>query len=185
MTFSTRSQRGFRRPSRFLPVLLLAASAGMTAAVPGVAWADTARPYVQSIGSLVDLQPSTPNPTDGAQAQFYAFTVGDQTTAILVVRGLSDSVGQTFGAHVHVGPCVAGMGTLAGPHYRSPATAPASPTTEVWLDFTVLPGGIAVSRTTVPFSIPAGAAQAVVIHAAPTASDGSAGARMACLPVAF
>jgi Cu/Zn superoxide dismutase len=156
------------------------------AILPGVASAATAaKPFVQAAGPLADLAPGTASTTDGAQARFYAFTVGDQTTAVLILTGLSDAVGQTFGAHVHVGPCTAGAPAAALGHYRSPSTAAASPSTEVWLDFTVLPGGVAYSRTTVPFVIPEGAAQSVVIHAAPTAPDGGAGARIACLPVAF
>ncbi len=59
-----------------------------------------------------------------------------------------------------------------------------TPDNEVWLDFTVRPGGVAYS--TVPFEIAPGTAQSVVIHAQPTQErTGSAGARIACLPVAF
>jgi Cu/Zn superoxide dismutase len=184
MTFSLGATRAFRR--RLLPAVLLTATAAAAAVLPGLASADTtAKPFVQAAGPLVDLAPGSANTTDGAQGQFYAFTVGGQTTAVLVLTGLSDSVGQTFGAHVHVGPCVAGTPLAAGGHYRDPVSAAPSPTSEVWLDFTVLPGGVAVSRTTVPFVIPAGAAQSVVIHAAPTDTSGAAGARMACLPVGF
>lgn len=181
MTFVLGSARTFRR---VVPAVLLAAAAS-AAVLPGMASAATAKPFVQATGPLVDLMPTTANPTDGAQGRFYAYTSGGQTTAILVLTGISDSVGQTFGAHVHVGPCVAGNGALALAHYRDPVSAAPSPTTEVWLDFTVQPGGVAVSRTTVPFVIPEGAAQSVVIHAAPTDSSGAAGARMACLPVGF
>lgn len=184
MTFSFGATRAFRR--RLVPAVLLTAATAVAAVAPGIASAETtAKPFVQAAGPLVDLMPTTANPTDGAQGQFYAFTVGGQTTAVLVLTGLSDSVGQTFGAHVHVGPCVAGNGALALGHYRDPVSAAPSPTSEVWLDFTVLPGGVAVSRTTVPFVIPEGGAQSVVIHALPTDTGGAAGARMACLPVSF
>jgi hypothetical protein len=37
----------------------------------------------------------------------------------------------------------------------------------------------------VPFEIIAGAAGSVVIHALATGPDGAAGARLACLPLAF
>lgn len=184
MRIGKRSSHG--RRLGLVPAFVLGGAIALAGMGTSVAEADTApSPFVQSIGSLADLQPGTANPTDGAQARFYAVPAGSQTTAVLVVTGINDSVGTSYGAHVHVGPCVAGNGGAAGPHFRSPATAAASPTTEVWLDFTVLPGGYGVASTTVPFVIPAGAAQSVVIHATPTAPDGSAGARMACLPVAF
>jgi Cu/Zn superoxide dismutase len=143
---------------------------------------------VEAGGPLSNLSPATANPTDGASGEVIAIDDGTSTTVIMVLSGLDPSAeGQTFGAHVHTGPCVDGNGAAAGPHFNIGATP--SPTSEVWLDFTVLPGGWAVSQTTVPFTIPAGAAQAVVIHAQPTqaggATPGVAGGRMACLPVAF
>ncbi|MGI8776060.1 MAG: hypothetical protein ACR2LJ_01400 [Acidimicrobiales bacterium] len=75
-----------------------------------------------------------------------------------------------------------GNGLAAGAHYSN--GAPPSKTTEVWLDFTVLAGGVAVSVAQVPFTIAPGT-RSVVIHAAPTSTDGTAGARTACLPVQF
>lgn len=141
--------------------------------------------YVQAGGGLRDLAPATANPTDGASANLWAVATGGDTTFILVVRGLDPaSAGTTFGAHIHVGPCVAGDGAAAGPHYNSDGGV-ATTENEVWLDFTVLPGGVGVARTTVPFTIEPGDAQSVVIHALPTAPGGAAGARQACLPVEF
>lgn len=151
----------------------------------GVGPAAAASTFVQAGGALRDLQPGTANATDGATATYYAVQAGGESTHILVVRGLSSaSVGTTFGAHVHVGPCVAGNGALAGPHYNSDG-GPATAENEVWLDFTVLPGGYGVARTTVPFVIDSGDAQAVIIHALPTAPGGAAGGRQACIPVSF
>jgi Cu/Zn superoxide dismutase len=151
----------------------------------GVGPAAAASTFVQGGGALRDLQTTTANATDGATATFWAFQAGGESTHVLVVRGLSPSAaGTTFGAHVHVGPCVAGNGTAAGPHYNSDG-GPATPENEVWLDFTVLPGGYGIARTTVPFTIDSGDAQSVVIHALPTAPGGAAGARQACLPVQF
>jgi Cu/Zn superoxide dismutase len=150
----------------------------------GVGPAAAASTFVQAGGALRDLQPTTANATDGATATFWAVQGGGESTHVLVVRGLDPaSAGTTFGAHVHVGPCVAGNGTAAGPHYRTGGAA--SPETEVWLDFTVRAGGYAVARTTVPFTIEPGTAQSVVIHALPTDPTGAAGARQACLPVQF
>ena len=56
--------------------------------------------------------------------------------------------------------------------------------TEVWLDFTVLPGGVGVATTRVPF-VPQPGNRAVVIHAEATRPNGTAGARLACLPVSL
>ena len=83
-----------------------------------------------------------------------------------------------------MGPCQAGNGAAAGPHYNHGGGI--SSQTEVWLDFTVDQGGVARSETVVPFVVAGGAAQSVVIHALATnPSTGLAGARVACIPVAF
>lgn len=163
----------------------LSAAAVAAALAVGVGPAAAASTFVQAGGALRDLQPGTVNATDGATATYYAVQAGGESTHVLVVRGLKPtSAGTTFGAHVHVGPCVAGDGPAAGPHYNSDG-APATAENEVWLDFTVLPGGYGVARTTVPFTIDSGDAQSVVIHALPTAPGGAAGGRQACLPVQF
>lgn len=177
------SQRAVRRR---LGALSGAAALAATLVWSGPAAADVT--FVQASDALTDLAPGVPNVTDGASADVYAIGTDDRTTLILVVSGLDEgAVGETFGAHVHTGACVPGNGAAAGPHYNIGGTP--SPETEVWLDFTVLPGGYAFSQTTVPFAIPAGAAHSVVIHAEPTQLDGgspgAAGARMACLPVDF
>ena len=171
---------GSRRLGRFGALVLtcgLWAGAGPASAA--------ASPFVQSSGPLSDLVPGVANPTDGASAQLYAVSADDaSTTFVLFLSGLDpEAQGQTFGAHIHVGACKPGNGAAAGPHYNT--GGPPSPTTEVWLDFTVLPGGYAFAVTTVPFVIPAGAAHSMVIHAEPTQASGAAGARMACLPVEF
>lgn len=163
----------------------LSAAAVAAGLAIGVGPAAAASTFVQAGGALRDLQPGTANATDGATATFWAVQGGGESTHVLIVRGLNPaSAGTTFGAHVHVGPCVAGNGAAAGPHYNSDG-GPATTENEVWLDFTVRAGGYAVARTTVPFVIEPGDAQSVVIHALPTAPGGAAGARQACLPVAF
>jgi len=154
----------------------------------GVAGPASADPSViEASGPLSDLAHTTVNPTDGASAEVFAINDDSSTLVIMVLLGLDPAAeGQTFGAHVHTGPCVDDDGGAAGPHFNTGGTP--SRSTEVWLDFTVLPGGWAVSQTTVPFTVPTGGAQAVVIHAQPTqtgASPGAAGPRLACLPVAF
>ena len=163
----------------------LSAAAVAAGLALGVGPAAAASTLVQAGGALRDLQPATANPTDGATATLWAVQAGGEATYVLLVRGLNPaSAGTTFGAHVHVGPCVAGNGAAAGPHYNSDGGV-ATTENEVWLDFTVLPGGYGVARTTVPFTIEPGDAQSVVIHALPTAPGGAAGGRQACLPVQF
>jgi len=141
---------------------------------------------VNESGPLRDLAPEA-SPTDGAFARFVAFPSAGGTRAVLIVTGLKDSVGQTLGAHVHTGPCVAGQPATAGPHYNTVGdpTNHGDRTHEIWLDFTVRPGGFGVADTTVPFVIPPGGAGSVVVHKLPTAPGGAAGLRIACLPAGF
>lgn len=90
--------------------------------------------------------------------------------------------GDEVPAHVHAGPCVAGDGAAAGPHYNSTGGAVVGPSTEVWLDFTVRPDGTALAVALVPFVVPPGA-RSIVIHAMARMPNGMAGARLACLPL--
>jgi Cu/Zn superoxide dismutase len=138
-------------------------------------------------GQLRDLQLGTEQPTDHATGQVVASESNGTTTVTLKVQGLDHAAaGNTYGAHVHVGSCVEGNGTAAGPHYNSTGGSTISDQTEVWLDFTVAANGTASATTTVPFTIASGGAGAVVIHAAHTnETTGAAGARWACLPVQF
>jgi Cu-Zn family superoxide dismutase len=126
--------------------------------------------------------------TDGAWADVLVIAPGvggSGTTVKLALSGLDAAhAGDRFGAHVHVGPCVAGSPATAGPHYN--AGGGISEDTEVWLDFVVGPNGKAVSTTHVGFAIASGAAQSIVIHALPTdPATGTAGPRLACIPVPF
>ena len=138
---------------------------------------------VRAAGPLTDLQPLVSNATDGAAARAQVTQRAKGSVVVFTVTGLAASAeGETFGAHVHVGPCVAGDGAAAGPHFNIGGAA--SPATEVWLDFTVSGGaGSAIAR--VPFFVPAGGAQSIVIHAEETDTAGGAGARQACLGLAL
>lgn len=163
--------------------------AATAAAVLAVGSVAAAAPWkVQSTGKLTDLSIASPAVTDGAQAHVTAEEIeGGGTRVRLLVTGFDhDAVGNTYGAHVHVGTCVENTGGAAGGHYNHDG-GPATELNEVWLDLTVRRGGIAETIAEVPFAIPAGAARSVVVHAQPTATDGSgfAGARLACLPVDF
>ena len=136
-------------------------------------------------GPLVDLRPGVSDPTDGARARVVVKETAHGSVVSLQLGGLDRSAaGESFGAHVHVGPCVPGDGAAAGPHYN--ANPPqVDETTEVWLDFIVDRRGKAATVTHVPFVIPDGAAQSVVVHEHPTDPSGAAGARLACIGVAF
>ena len=167
----------------------LAAATATAALILGATPAGAALPFVQSRGGLTDLAPGTANATDGASASLFAIPGGGQTSFVLFVSGLDPaSAGTTYGAHIHVGTCVAGNGAAAGPHYNHTGETP-TPENEVWLDFTVLPGGYGVAFTSVPFEIETGDARSMVIHAEPTQSGGptpgAAGGRIACRPVEF
>ena len=164
----------------------IVAGAGVLLSMAGTADAGSGR--VRGAGELQDLQVATSQPTDGATAQVMATESNGTTTVTLKVQALDHAAaGTTLGAHLHVGSCVAGNGGAAGPHYNIGGVP--SPATEVWLDFTIEANGTAWAETTVPFVVPQGGATAVVIHAEATHHDppapGTAGIRLACLPVQF
>ncbi len=139
---------------------------------------------IVSKSPLADLS-ADGSATDGAWAVATAAVTQGQTTVTLNIKALNRAaVGTTHGAHVHTGPCIAGSGAAALGHYNHGGGI--SATTEVWLDFTVTSGGTGHATAVVPFAIPQGAARSVVIHALPTnPGDGSAGPRLACLPLGF
>ena len=118
---------------------------------------------------------------DGATAKVHSVdTDHGSTTVTLHVKGLPAN--RTFGAHVHLLAC---NDNKAGGHYRNHPNAPASPDNEIWLDFTTNHAGNGQARTTVPFVIRSGEANAVVIHDHETDANGVAGAKLACLDVDF
>lgn len=145
--------------------------------------------YGHNADPLRDLQPSTTEPFDGAYASVTMISWRSSYFSIRV-RGVDQGpVGQRYGAHLHTGPCVAGDGAAAGPHYNVDLLAglvlpeaEISPNTEVWLDFELNSRGEGRSSTRVPF-VPTDGERAIVIHALPTSADGTAGPRLACLPL--
>ncbi|EAP98384.1 hypothetical protein JNB_15508 [Janibacter sp. HTCC2649] len=146
-------------------------------------------PFARSSGVLSDLAPAASGPFDGASARVQLVESSGASHAVLTVKGIGATAeGQTFGAHVHDGPCIAGDGASALGHYNSHVHAglPAeiSDQTEVWLDFTVS-NGEGTGNANVPF-VPESGSRSVVIHALPTnPQTGTAGARLACLTVAW
>ena len=140
-------------------------------------------------GELTDLRPATAEPLDGARAM--AIMVGlNSSRFTLLVTGIDESAaGRTFGAHLHLGPCVEGdySGAIGLAHYNTDVLASVtppdiSPQTEAWLDFEANSVGVGSIKVSVPF-IPEPGGRSIVIHANRTAPDGKAGDRLACLPL--
>ncbi|SDJ84338.1 superoxide dismutase, Cu-Zn family [Actinopolyspora mzabensis] len=133
-------------------------------------------------------------PPGARMAVFAESSPGEGTSVAAVLEGLRPN--RTYGAHVHTRPCGA-EGSDAGPHFqRVPAPegvsgdpAYANPSNEIWLDFRTDAAGNAVSGAFGEWNPHRGDASSVVIHehrtrTAPGAA-GEAGARLACLNVAF
>lgn len=139
---------------------------------------------VRTAGPLVDLQPAATGPFDGASAAVRITATRNGSHTALRVRGISGAEGRTFGAHLHAGPCVAGAPAAALGHYNVDPLGRATPHTEVWLDLGV-DDGRAFASASVPF-VPMPGTRSVVIHAEGTDPvTGTAGARLACLPVVW
>ena len=155
------------------------------AATPAQADCDT---VVRSQGRLRDLAPAVSGPFDHARAKGVIRSQAGESVVTFRVRGIDRSVrGETYGAHLHLGPCVTGDPAAALGHYNTDVLDGRTPVrindqTEVWLDFTVQRRGKARSQAWVPF-VPQPGARSIVIHAMPTEPNGTAGARLACLPM--
>lgn len=172
----------------------LVSMAALAAAAPAEAHtADRASPAVavhSFRGALTDLQPAASGPFDAARGGLVLVQHGGSSTFVLTLSGVGrEAAGQTFGAHLHTGPCVAGNGAAAGPHYNQSTVEGVVPPivndeTEVWLDVTITPGGSAVAVARVPF-VPSPGDRAIVVHEKATDDHGTAGSRLACLPVSW
>jgi superoxide dismutase, Cu-Zn family len=113
------------------------------------------------------------------------------TSMVLAVRGLPPS--RQFGGHIHTKPCGADPAD-AGGHYQNnpdpkqPSTDPAyaNNRNEIWLDFATDAQGSALTTASVDWQPKdSGQSRSFVIHEHHTHNDGSAGARLACMNVAF
>ena len=139
---------------------------------------------------LSDLQPGVTDPLDSARGRLLMVSHHGATTVVFLLSGVgADAAGRTYGAHLHTGPCVAGNGAAAGPHYNDSTVhgvvpPVVGPRTEVWLDVTIRGDGSAVAVAHVPF-VPQSGQRSVVVHAQPTDDHGTAGPRLACLPVSW
>jgi Cu-Zn family superoxide dismutase len=130
----------------------------------------------------------------GARVTVLGLPMADSTTVVLSVRGLVP--GRHYGAHVHTKPCGPAP-TDSGPHYQDqvdpvqPSTDPAyaNPYNEIWLDFATGEQGAAFTSSTVDWTFGERRGASVVIHETHThtapGTAGTAGARLACVSVAF
>ncbi|WP_410617848.1 superoxide dismutase [Amycolatopsis sp. cmx-8-4] len=184
---------------RLLPSVVVAAA--LAVLVPGVAAASPVHavtaggtftayaPGAHAVTYRPDLVPT------GARAHVFGLSAAHAgTTTSLVVTGLLP--GRSYGAHAHAQPCGA-TGDAAGPHFQhvpdlvKPSVHPAyaNPRNEIWLDFTTDRLGTGFARSTVDWTFGARRANSVVLHETHTHTDpghaGTAGARLACLDVAF
>jgi hypothetical protein len=142
--------------------------------------------WAYSGGDLTDYTTTSPDIFKDAKA--YAVMMGLEGRSVfrLTVTGI-DAADGVYGVHLHQGTCVAEDWNAAGPHYnvnwdpvKLAIIGDINNKTEVWLDLDVNSYGYARSTATVDF-IPEGD-RSIVLHAKPTASDGTAGPRLACLP---
>jgi len=185
-----RSPHAHARRSAFAGLAAVLAVAGaMATAAPAQARHQEDKVDLTFAGKLVDFTATGPSPFDGARARLVMASRDDQTLFILIVTGVSrEAAGETFGAHLHEGPCVAADFSAAGPHYNQSridgGPLLVSAETEVWLDVTITPGGTAVALASVPF-VPIPGNRSIVLHAEETAENGTAGSRLACLPVSW
>jgi hypothetical protein len=142
----------------------------------GMAWA-------QYRGELTDLSPNTEDVFDGASSAAAMMGMEGSTFFLLQITGIDKSAaGKEYPAHLHQGPCEAGNGAAAGPHYNTNVMAGlppvVSPETEVILDFDVDSVGNTRATTNVPF-VPLPGVRSIVIH-----GQAAAGAPpLACLPL--
>jgi hypothetical protein len=186
---------GVARPSRGTLVAAggavgLVAIAALAGAAPAQARSNPPAAAHVFGGPLTDLLPAAAGPFDGARAKLVFVQHRTSSTFVLVVSGVGAAgVGETYGAHLHVGACIEGNGAAAGAHYNDSTMRGVVPPivnnqTEVWLDVTVGADGSGVAVAKVPF-VPAPGNHSVVIHAQHTDDHGVAGPRQACLPVSW
>jgi len=156
------------------------AATAIAAAVIGVAGVAVAGGWGRSSGP--DYTYGTPNPFADAHAVVHVVETGQGKSHItLKVRGVDADAGRTFGAHVHERPCDAVDALRSGPHYQHAGPTETLEEREVWLDVTINKRGNGITHTTRPWSVDQSMPRSVVIHALPTAENGTAGARLACI----
>ena len=116
-----------------------------------------------------------------ATASVHVVHTGNGGTHVtLHMFGVDAAAGRTFGAHVHQRAC-GQSGAAAGPHYLHAGATGSLEDREIWLDFTVNADGIGHAEAKRPWSLDETTPRSVIIHALPTAVNGTAGARLACI----
>lgn len=174
------------RQNRTMSVLAVGlAVAGLAALVVVAPAGAEGASKVRTGGSVVTYAVS-PNPLAGVTAEVRSLTTASGRTIVtLHLEGFGEeSEGRTFGAHAHIGTCVATSATAALGHYTHAGTS-ALEEREVWLDFTVNGSGRASAQANRDWVFAPDGANALVIHAEPTAPTGVAGPRLGCLAVDF
>lgn len=177
-----------RSRSRFTTMAASAFALSIVAAVTPAAAAS--KTVVATEGELRDYNTAVAGPFDDAEAEARIVHHGSGSTVTLRVDSIDRSAARrTFGAHLHFGECVTDLGAAAKGHYNTDAVAGRTPArvnarTEVWLDFVVTRSGKAKATARVPF-VPTGGARSIVVHELSTQTDGTAGGRLACLPVVW
>lgn len=196
---------------RFLPTMLTALL--VPAAVLGTAWPAGAEPAgapagptgagaVHAGGFFGPFAPgqaaTTYDPAlvpEGARADVTAVH-GSPFGTITALRVAGLVPDREYGAHAHTQPC-GDTGDAAGPHFQheqdpvQPSVDPAyaNPANEIWLDFTTDEAGHGFALSTVDWEFGERRAKSVVIHETHThtapGNAGTAGARPACVDVAF
>ena len=155
------------------------AATAIATAVIGVAGVAVAGGWGRSSGP--DYTYGTSNPFADAHAVVHVVETGQGKSHItLRVSGVDAPAGQTFGAHVHQFPCGSDP-DAAGPHYQHAGATRKLEEREVWLDVTINKRGNGITHATRPWSVDQSLPRSVIIHADPTAENGTAGARLACI----
>jgi len=148
-------------------------------------------------GGLTDLSPNTGDVYDGARATAVMIGMRNESTFRVTISGLKESaIHQEYGAHVHTGPCgldAAGHATVGGHYNTTPRGLPpvVNDKTEVWLNFHVNSDRTARDTAVVPFIANPEGARSITFHEKATvhhqtaggAAVGTAGAKLACLPL--
>jgi Cu-Zn family superoxide dismutase len=175
--------------SRVVPIALIGGGLVVAAVSPALAGAD----HIRSEGPLVRYSDSVPA---GATARVVAtYDAAGQTVVTLHLWGMLPN--QDYGAHAHNNACGT-TGAAAGSHYQNipdphlPSVDPAyaNARNEIWLDVHTDGHGNGSAQAKVSWQFgPDRRAHSVIVHAEPThtgeTDSGTAGARLACLTVAF
>ena len=148
-------------------------------------------------GELTALSRKTDDVYEGARGTAVMMGINNESTFRVTIRGLrEDAIHKKYGAHLHTGPCgldAVGNATVGGHYNTTPAGVPpvVNDKTEVWLNFHVNSDRTARDTAVVPFIANPEGARSITFHEKATvyhqtaggAAVGTAGAKLACLPL--